>query len=217
MAPCPRATHPKSRRARNWSHGIAWTRLRAGARSCGVDHGAGPGMRRETGASIALKGPPANNGATAEAEARRMALVRDLARVALGDTAAMARVYAATSPKLNALLLRMLRDPSEAEEALQDVYLAVWRRAAVFDWRGRVRLLGSSRSRAIAPSTASGPTELAAGGRSKAVLTGGRIPIGLRHKWSAWSASTRTGALNCASSRSMSVRDAPSGRRFSTV
>ena len=62
-----------------------------------------------------------------------MALVRDLAQVALGDTAAMARVYAATSPKLNALLLRMLRDPSEAEEALQDVYLAVWRRAAVFN------------------------------------------------------------------------------------
>ena len=45
----------------------------------------------------------------------------------------MARVYAATSAKLNALLRRMLNDPSEAEEALQDVYLAVWRRAAIFD------------------------------------------------------------------------------------
>ena len=59
--------------------------------------------------------------------------MRDLERVALGDTAAMARVYAATSPKLYPLLLRMLMDPAEAEETLQDVYLAVWRRAAVFD------------------------------------------------------------------------------------
>lgn len=88
---------------------------------------------RETGGSIVLRPPLANNDATVEAEARRIALVRDLDRLARGDTTAMARVYAATSPKLYPLLLRMLSDPAEAEEALQDVYLSVWRRAAVFD------------------------------------------------------------------------------------
>jgi RNA polymerase sigma factor (sigma-70 family) len=69
----------------------------------------------------------------AEAHEMRIALARDFELIGRGDSNAMARVYASTSPKLNALLIRMLGDPLEAEEVLQNVYLAVWRRGAIFD------------------------------------------------------------------------------------
>jgi RNA polymerase sigma factor (sigma-70 family) len=67
------------------------------------------------------------------ADLERQALADDIADVALGSSSAMSRIYAATSPKLNALLLRMLGDPGEAEDVLQEVYLTVWRRGASFD------------------------------------------------------------------------------------
>jgi RNA polymerase sigma factor (sigma-70 family) len=73
------------------------------------------------------------NGDTAKADLMRIALARDLEQIGRGDSNAMGRVYASTSPKLNALLIRMLGDSLEAEEVLQDVYLTVWRRGAVFD------------------------------------------------------------------------------------
>jgi RNA polymerase sigma factor (sigma-70 family) len=63
----------------------------------------------------------------------RQALDQDLQALAHGNRDAMARVYAATSARLNALLIRMLRDPVEAEEVLQDVYLSVWRRSSTYD------------------------------------------------------------------------------------
>ncbi len=69
----------------------------------------------------------------AKADSRQIALERDLELVGRGDENAMTRVYAATSPKLNALLVRMLGDQADAEEVLHDVYLAVWRRSATFD------------------------------------------------------------------------------------
>lgn len=87
----------------------------------------------ELTALSAARMTPSMNGRDARADASRSALVRDLERVASGDKNAMARVYASTSPKLNALLIRMLHDPSEAEEVLQDVYFTVWRRSAAFD------------------------------------------------------------------------------------
>ena len=74
-----------------------------------------------------------DNGGGAEADPGRRALVRDLDLVARGDERAMARVYASTAPQLNALLTHMLRNPAEAEEVLQEVYLAVWRRSASYD------------------------------------------------------------------------------------
>lgn len=64
---------------------------------------------------------------------RRDALARHMARVAEGDKDALAEVYRLTSAKLNGLLVAMLRDRSQAEEVLQDVYLTVWRRASSFD------------------------------------------------------------------------------------
>jgi RNA polymerase sigma-70 factor (ECF subfamily) len=42
-------------------------------------------------------------------------------------------VYQDTSAKLFGVCLRILKDRSEAEDVLQDVYVTVWRKAATFD------------------------------------------------------------------------------------
>ena len=59
-----------------------------------------------------------------------------LAACARGDDTALKRLYEATSPATYGRLLRLLRDPALASDALQDVYLSVWRNAARFE-RGR--------------------------------------------------------------------------------
>lgn len=56
-------------------------------------------------------------------------LTRLLSAVASGDARAVAELYDATSPILYGLLLRMLRRPEWAREALQDCYIRVWQRA----------------------------------------------------------------------------------------
>lgn len=67
------------------------------------------------------------------ADERRLALARTLARVGEGDQAALGEVYALTSAKLFGICLRILGDRQEAEDALQEVYVSVWRRATSFD------------------------------------------------------------------------------------
>ena len=56
-----------------------------------------------------------------------------LARTALADRAAFAELYQRTSGHLFAVLLRIQRDRSQAEDLLQEVYVAVWRAAGGFD------------------------------------------------------------------------------------
>lgn len=56
-----------------------------------------------------------------------------LAQVALGNRSAFAALYRATSNRLFGICLRVLTQRSEAEDALQDVYTAVWRKAAQYD------------------------------------------------------------------------------------
>ncbi len=56
-----------------------------------------------------------------------------LAAVASGDAAAFERLYRATAPRLFGVCLRLLPERAEAEDALQDAYAAVWRKAAQFD------------------------------------------------------------------------------------
>jgi len=65
-------------------------------------------------------------------------LAQLLQRCAAQDSAAFRMLYDKTSPILFARLLRMLRRRSVAEEALQDVYVRIWERAAQFEMnRGR--------------------------------------------------------------------------------
>lgn len=56
-----------------------------------------------------------------------------LAQVALGNRAAFAALYQATANRLFGICLRVLAQRPEAEDALQDVYTTVWRKAAQFD------------------------------------------------------------------------------------
>lgn len=65
--------------------------------------------------------------------ADRQGLSLALGRVADGDQAALQQVYQQTSAKLFGICLRILGDRSEAEDALQDIYVAVWRKAGSFD------------------------------------------------------------------------------------
>lgn len=53
--------------------------------------------------------------------------------VAGHDRAAFAELYERTSAKLYGICLRMLRSDSDAQDALQDIYVAVWNKAARFD------------------------------------------------------------------------------------
>lgn len=53
--------------------------------------------------------------------------------VAEGDQDAFARLYDLTAPRVFGLVVRVLRDRSQAEEVTQEVYLQVWRRADGFD------------------------------------------------------------------------------------
>lgn len=56
-----------------------------------------------------------------------------LARAGIGDRAAFAALYRATSSHLYAVVLRINRDRAQAEEVLQEVYVNLWRAAAGFD------------------------------------------------------------------------------------
>ncbi|HZF94384.1 MAG TPA: sigma-70 family RNA polymerase sigma factor [Allosphingosinicella sp.] len=84
-------------------------------------------------------------------EARRR-LSDALARVGGGSESALQEVYSNTSAKLFGLILRILGDRGEAEDALQEVYVSVWCRAGSFD-----------------PSKASPVTWLAAIARNRAI------------------------------------------------
>lgn len=56
-----------------------------------------------------------------------------LARVALQDRAAFSALYSATAPKLMGVLLRILGNKPEAEDALQEVFTRIWLRAAAYN------------------------------------------------------------------------------------
>ena len=70
-----------------------------------------------------------------DADAARSQLAAALVRTGTGDRAALRMVYQDSSAKLFGVLLRILKDRSEAEDVLQDVYVTVWRKAADFDAR----------------------------------------------------------------------------------
>jgi RNA polymerase sigma-70 factor (ECF subfamily) len=58
-----------------------------------------------------------------------------LQRVAARDTAALAELYDRHSRLLFSLILRIVRDRTEAEEILQEVFVRVWTRAEIYEAR----------------------------------------------------------------------------------
>jgi len=63
----------------------------------------------------------------------RAHLAERLRAVAGGDQGALREVYALTGAKLLGICIRILSDRDEAEDVLQDVFIAVWNRADRFD------------------------------------------------------------------------------------
>jgi RNA polymerase sigma-70 factor, ECF subfamily len=60
-------------------------------------------------------------------------VTRLLLRTAKNDRQSFSDLYRQTSPRLLSVCVRMLREPREAEEVLQEVYIIVWQRARAFD------------------------------------------------------------------------------------
>jgi RNA polymerase sigma-70 factor, ECF subfamily len=75
-----------------------------------------------------------------------------LAQIAAQDRAAFRNIYSATSSKLMGVLLRILGNRAEAEDALQEVFTRVWLHAGRFDaarGRGMTWLIALARNHAI--------------------------------------------------------------------
>src|SRR4030095_4109354 len=64
---------------------------------------------------------------------QRARWVRALQRAGEGREDSMREIFDLTSAKLYGICLRILSDAQEAEDALQEVYVSVWRRAASFE------------------------------------------------------------------------------------
>ena len=76
------------------------------------------------------------------AERRQTARVA-AAAVQRGDEAAFAELYDATSARVYGLVLRVVRDPAQAEEVAQEAFLEIWRTAAGSTRPGAARSAGS--------------------------------------------------------------------------
>lgn len=75
-----------------------------------------------------------------------------LIKIAAQDRAAFRQIYSAASSKLMGVLLRILGNRAEAEDALQEVFTRVWLRAGRFDaekGRGMTWLIAMARNHAI--------------------------------------------------------------------
>lgn len=98
-----------------------------------------------------------------------------IARVARGDRTAFDELHARYARAIFGLALRRLRDRGHAEDAAQDVFSALWRRASTYDpTRGAgapwlfvvARNVITDHLRKTPPPTAEMPDDLAAGGAS---------------------------------------------------
>lgn len=75
-----------------------------------------------------------------------------LGRCGNGDSAALRTLYDLVAPQLFSVLLRILHRADLAEDALQDVFLSIWRNATTFDARRghpMAWMIGIARYRAI--------------------------------------------------------------------
>jgi len=75
-----------------------------------------------------------------------------LERIARGDPGGIAELYDRYSRLLYGLILRILRNPGDAEETLQEVFVLVWNRAATYNptlGSPAAWVVGIARNRAI--------------------------------------------------------------------
>lgn len=56
-----------------------------------------------------------------------------LRRSSRGDQTSFAQLYDAAAARVHGLVLRVVRDPAQAEEVTQEAFLEIWRTAARFD------------------------------------------------------------------------------------
>ena len=89
---------------------------------------------------------------TANGAAARHADAAVVGRIAAGDRAAMAELYDRYADVVFSLARRMMRQPAEAEDVVQEVFTQAWRQAGRYD-AGRASaaawLLNMTRTRAI--------------------------------------------------------------------
>lgn len=91
-------------------------------------------------------------------------LAETLCQVGLGDRDAFEEIYRRTCVKLFGVCLRILPVKQEAEEALQEAYLSIWRKAGSYDpARGSAMtwLITLTRNRAVDRLRASGRLDMA--------------------------------------------------------
>ena len=74
-------------------------------------------------------GPGGRNGGRGGSDPLELVLTA----VARGDNAAFRTLYDQVSPAVLGTVLRVLRDPAQSEEVMQEVLLEIWRTAARFD------------------------------------------------------------------------------------
>jgi RNA polymerase sigma-70 factor (ECF subfamily) len=86
-----------------------------------------------TGGKPAGDGEHGPAGAAAGPHLGAPSLESTLAEVAKGDDAAFRAVYDQTAAAVFGVVRRILRDPAQSEEVMQEVMLEVWRTAARFD------------------------------------------------------------------------------------
>jgi RNA polymerase sigma-70 factor (ECF subfamily) len=74
-----------------------------------------------------------------------------LARIGAGDKAAMKLLYEAHSDALFRFIRARLRDPFEAADVMQEVFLEIWRAAARFEGRAAARtwIFGIARNKSV--------------------------------------------------------------------
>lgn len=76
---------------------------------------------------------PSETGQSVGARRQSAELVEWLQRSSRGDEQAFAALYDATNARVYGLVRRVVRDPSQAQEVAQEVYIDVWRQSARFD------------------------------------------------------------------------------------
>ena len=80
---------------------------------------------------VPSEGTPSGGSQPADGAAARLASL--MQRSSRGDEAAFAELYDLTSARAYGLALRVVRNPAQAEEVVQEAYLDAWRTSSRFD------------------------------------------------------------------------------------